>query len=79
MMRNHLKGLKLWQYITGPVNAAAKIDAKYEEYELDIQKINSWIANSVDPTIGKQLPKFKRPKEAWNYLSKLYTQSNSAK
>lgn len=64
MMRNHLKGLKLWKNITGPANALAEIDAKYEEYELDISKINSWIANSVDPTIGKQLPKFKRSKEA---------------
>lgn len=53
-------------------------DSKFQ-YNSNIGKINPWIENSVDTTIGRQLVKFKQPKEAWEYLSCLYTQSNSAK
>lgn len=41
--------------------------------------INSWIVNSVYPTIVKQLNKSKLPKEVWKCLSCLYTQSYLAK
>lgn len=50
-----------------------------EEWESDIGKINSWLANSVDPTISFQLAKFACPKDAWDYLPRLYIQSNSTK
>ena len=79
VLHNHLKGLKLWKYITGKVTPLVEIDFKFEEYDADIGKINSRIANTMDPTIGKQLAKFKEPKEAWDYLSRLYMQINSAK
>lgn len=36
-----------------------KKDTKYEEWELAMGKVNSWIANSVIPSIGNQLAKFK--------------------
>lgn len=39
-------------------------------------KTNSWIANSIIPSIGNQLVKFNYPKDSWDYLSWLYTQSN---
>lgn len=54
-------------------------DQKYEEWESSVGKINSWIANSVTPSIGNQLAKFDYPKDAWDYLARLYTQSNSAR
>lgn len=46
-MQNYLKGQKLWKYITGKEKVLAEDDAKYEEYESEIEKINSRIANSV--------------------------------
>lgn len=75
VMHNHLKGLQLWKYITH----VAETDSKFEEYNADISKINSWIANTMDLAIGRQLAKFRKPKETQDYLSRLYTQSNSAK
>lgn len=52
---------------------------KFEGYDSENGKINSLIANSADPSIGIQLAIFKLPKEAWEYLSHLYMQPNSAK
>lgn len=72
---NHLKGLKLSKYITH----VTETDSEFEEYDADIVKINSWIANTMDPSIGKQLAKFRKPKETWDSLSWLYTQSSFAK
>lgn len=54
-------------------------DTKYEEWEANLGKLNSWIANSVIPSICNQLAKFKYPKEAWDYLARLYTQPNVAR
>lgn len=42
-------------------------------------KIITWICNSVEPSIGFQLAKFKTAKETWEYLSSVYLQSNSAR
>lgn len=52
---------------------------KFEGYDSENGKIKSLIANSADPSIGIQLAIFKLPKEAWEYLSRLYMQPNSAK
>ena len=78
-MQNFLKGQKLWKYIATQVTQPDSKDTKFEEWEASVGKINSWIANSVTPSIGNQLAKFNYPKDAWDYLAKLYTQSNAAR
>lgn len=50
-----------------------------EEWESNIGKINSWLANSLDPTVGFQLVKFAHPKDAWEYLGWLDVQTSSVK
>lgn len=77
-MHNLLKGQKLWKYVSAKLTAPDIRDQKYEEWESSVGKINSWNANSVTPSIGNQLAKFDYPKDAWDYLARLYTQSNSA-
>ena len=42
-------------------------------------KIITWINNSVDQSIGVHFARFNTAKEIWDYLSKLYIQSNFAK
>ena len=39
-------------------------DSKYEEWESAVGKINSWIANSMIPSIGNQSAKFDYPKDS---------------
>ena len=77
-MQNFLKGQKLWKQIDSKIDAPDTKDAKYEEWESSVGIINSWIANSVVPSIGNQLAKFTYPEDSWDYLARLYTQSNSA-
>ena len=69
---------ELWKYIASKIAQPDPKDSKYEENESAVAKINSWIANSVIPSIGNQLTKFDYPKEAWDYLARLYTQTNVA-
>ena len=83
-MKNFLKGKKLWGYVSGTF--VKPRDEKAENYmklvdvwEFDNSKIITWINNSVKHTIGMQLAKFETAKEVWDYLEKLYTQSNFAK
>lgn len=53
---NHLKELKLLKYITKKAGGSDESDQKYKEYESDIGKNNSWIANRE---------KFRQPEAAW--------------
>eukprot|EP00268_Persea_americana_P061956 TRINITY_DN7898_c1_g1_i12.p1 TRINITY_DN7898_c1_g1~~TRINITY_DN7898_c1_g1_i12.p1 ORF type:complete len:419 (+),score=52.49 TRINITY_DN7898_c1_g1_i12:979-2235(+) len=78
LMQNFLKGQKLWKYLVSKIDQPNPKNAKYEERESAIGKINSWIANSSIPSIGNQLAKFDYPKDAWDYLARLYTQTNAA-
>lgn len=50
-----------------------------EEWKSDIWKINSWLANSVNPTNVFQLAKFVCLQDGRDYLAGLYAQTNSAK
>lgn len=77
-MQNFLKGQKLWKYVDQQIPTPDSKDAKFEEWEASVRKINSWTANLVTPSIGNQLAKFNYPKVAWDYLARLYTQSNAA-
>lgn len=42
MMQNHLKDLKLRKYITGKVKVLDEADAKFEEYDSDIERLIPW-------------------------------------
>ena len=77
-MQNFLKGQKLGKYVAQQIPTPDSKDATFEEWEASVGKINSWIANSVTPSIGNQLAKFNYPKASWDYLARLYTQSNAA-
>lgn len=75
-MINFLKGIKLWKHISTKLKTA--IDPVLEEeWESANGKLNSWLANFVDRTIGFQLAKFAHPKNVWDYLGGLYVQTNS--
>ena len=62
LMQIFLKGQKLWKYVDQQIPPPDSKDDKFEEWEASVGKINSWIANSVTPSIGNQLAKFNYPK-----------------
>ena len=83
VMKNFLKGKKLWGYVSGisvqpkitDMNFATLIDA----WDANNAKIITWINNSVEHFIGTQLAKYETAKEVWDHLQRLFTQSNFAK
>ena len=84
VMKNFLKGKKMWGYVTGDLGKPS--DEKAENYtalldvwEANNSKIITWINNSVEHSIGMQLAKYDYAKEVWDHLARLYTQSNFAK
>lgn len=52
LMQIFLKEPKLWKYIASKIAQPDHKDSKYKEKESAVGKINSWIANSVIPSIG---------------------------
>ena len=62
LMTNTLKGKKLWKFVSTKVEKPTNPNME-EEWESDIGKINSCLANSVDATIGFQLARFSYPKD----------------
>ncbi|KAL5704255.1 hypothetical protein ACHQM5_022705 [Ranunculus cassubicifolius] len=84
LMRNFLKGKKLWGYVSGiltqPTNDR---DPKYAElfdiWDVNNAKIITWINLAVETSIGIQLAKYDRAKDVWDHLAKVFTQSNFAK
>uniref|UniRef100_A0A5B7BTX9 Retrotransposon Copia-like N-terminal domain-containing protein n=1 Tax=Davidia involucrata TaxID=16924 RepID=A0A5B7BTX9_DAVIN len=84
VMKNFLLGKNMWDYITreeaAPTDTKAANHAELQKtWNVNNAKIITWINNSVDQTIGVQLAKFNTAKQIWEYLSKLYVQSNFAK
>lgn len=74
----------MWDYVIGTVKKLS--DAKIENFkelllvwEMNNAKIITWINNSVEQFIGMQLAKFSTANEIWDYLSRVYVQSNFAK
>lgn len=65
----------LWQIVSSNIEKPIAMEGNWES---NIGKINSWLANFVDPSIGFQLAKFAHPKDAWDYLARLYVQNNLA-
>ena len=85
VMKNFLKGRKLWGYISGVYVEPVKpetIDDKYrellEKWDTENSRIITWINNSVENKIGMQLAKYDTGKEVWDYLERLYVRSNFA-
>ncbi|KAL4191163.1 hypothetical protein AMTRI_Chr07g79340 [Amborella trichopoda] len=60
-MRHFLMGWKLWGYINGSVSYS----------------IVTWIMNSVEPKIGRNLTYQSSAKAMWDYLQKIYSQANT--
>lgn len=49
------------------------------ECEVNNNKILTWIANTISPTISMQFSKFDTVKEVWDFLSTRYNQTNFAR
>jgi hypothetical protein len=83
VMRNFLKGKKMWRYVSGTYvflkNTEEGDVVLIDIWEANNAKIITWINNSVEHSIGTQLAKYKTTKEIWDHLQRLFTQSNFAK
>ncbi|KAK4478679.1 hypothetical protein RD792_014172 [Penstemon davidsonii] len=84
VMKNFLKGKKMWGYVTGiEVKPTTNYGADYAKlldiWETNNSKVITWINNSVECSIGMQLAKYECANDVWDHLTKLYTQSNFAK
>jgi hypothetical protein len=83
VMRNFLKGKKMWGYVSGtyvvPKNTEEGDTVSIDTWEANNAKIITWINNSVEHSIGTQLAKYETAKEVWDHLQRLFTQSNFAK
>ena len=84
-IRHMLMARDLWDYICGTAKPP-QADEASEEYKKSLKqwsinnsKVLSWIINSVDSSMGANLYKFDVAKDAWDYLSKMFQQSNAAK
>jgi hypothetical protein len=67
VMKNFLKGKKMWGYISGtyvaPKNTKERDVALIDAREANNAKIITWINNSVEHSIGTQLAKYETTKE----------------
>ncbi|KAM7469100.1 hypothetical protein LguiA_007283 [Lonicera macranthoides] len=79
LFRNFLKGKGLWKYVTGKESCPMETDAKFEEWEINNNKILTWLANTVIPSISIQLGRCTTAKKAWDFLAQRYVQTNFAK
>jgi len=83
VMRNFLKGKKIWGYVSGtymiPKNIEEGDVVLIDIWEANNAKIITWINNSIEHSIGTQLAKYETTKEVWDHLQRLFTQSNFAK
>jgi hypothetical protein len=82
VMRNFLKGKKMWGYVSGtyviPKNTEEGDAVLIDTWEVNNAKIITWINNSVEHSIGTQLAKYETTNEVWDHLQQLFTQSNFA-
>jgi len=83
MTRKFFKGKKIWRYVSGTLVKPKNIDEGYvaliDALEANNTKIITWINNSTKHSIRTQLVKYETTKEVWDYLQRLFTQSNFAK
>jgi hypothetical protein len=82
VMRNFLKGKKMWRYVSGTVilkNNKEEDVVLIDIWDANNAKIITWINNSVEHSMSTQLAKYKTTKEIWDHLQRLFTQSNFTK
>ena len=74
-----VKGKELWGHIDGtdPAPNSEKEKEKYMKWEVKDAQIMSWILGSMDPSILLNLKPYKTSREMWDYLKKIYNQSNT--
>ncbi|XP_022859302.1 uncharacterized protein LOC111380069 [Olea europaea var. sylvestris] len=73
----------MWGFISGtsvkPENTNEDYATLIDAWESNNSKIITWINNSVEHSIGRELAKYETAKEVWDHLQRLFTQSNFAK
>jgi len=79
LFQNFLKGKGLWNYVNGKATCPAETDEKYADWDINNNKILTWIANTVIPSISLQLGRCDTAKKAWDFLAHIYVQTNFAK
>ncbi|KAL4198802.1 hypothetical protein AMTRI_Chr03g47820 [Amborella trichopoda] len=66
-IRRFLIGLKLWGYLDGFV-PQPKDENRHNDWLVIDSFIMTWIMNSVEPTIGRNLTYQSSAKAMWDYL-----------
>lgn len=75
-----IEGKGLWRYIDGTESKPDESESKkLKQWRIDNAKIISWILGSIDANIGIPMRGFKTAEEMWNYLERVYQQSNLAR
>lgn len=71
-----VKGKGLWCYVDGSVPKPSDEGKDLQQWSTDNAKVITWILGSVDMSIGIPMRGFDTAKEMWDYLEKVYQQSN---
>ncbi|XP_058217973.1 uncharacterized protein LOC131328986 [Rhododendron vialii] len=75
-----VEGKGLWGYVDGTEAIPNATDVKKtNEWKVNNAKVVSWILGSVDTNIGLPMRGLRTAKEMWDYLEKVYQQSNLAR
>ena len=76
-----VKGKELWGHIAGTVPApdSEQEKEKYVKWEVKDAQIMSWILGSMEHFMLLNLKPYKSSREMWDYLKKVYNQSNTAR
>ncbi|KAK0585380.1 hypothetical protein LWI29_027659 [Acer saccharum] len=82
-MKNFLVGKEMWDYVNGTVTCPKSTNNDYDKLKRRWNTINAkimtWINNYIESSIGIHLAKFQNAKDAWDYLTVTYNQSNFAR
>ncbi|KAL4192471.1 hypothetical protein AMTRI_Chr06g194430 [Amborella trichopoda] len=76
-MRSFLMGWKLWGYIDGYVPQPKDENRRSDWLAID-NSIVTWIMNSIEHKIERNLTYQSSVKAMWDYLHKIYSQANNA-
>ncbi|KAK2966538.1 hypothetical protein RJ640_002998 [Escallonia rubra] len=72
-----MEGKGLWGYVDGSEPQPAAIQVKEAaQWKINNAKVISWILGSVDTSIGIPMRGLHTAKDMWEYLEKVYQQSN---
>jgi len=76
-----VKGKELWGHIAGtnPAPDSEKEKEKYVKWEVKDAQIMSWILRSMEHSMLLNLKPYKSSREMWDYLKKVYNQSNTTR